>query len=98
MSFFDLTTIWLYFGWANQSLASITLWMATFYLRDKGKNYWFTLLPAGFIISVCITYIMYDKIGFNLPINISVAVGVILSLIMVIYFIIRSIHKYNISK
>ena len=98
MSFFDLTTIWLYFGWANQSLASITLWMATFYLRDKGKNYWFTLLPAGFITSVCITYIMYDKIGFNLPINISVAVGVILSLIMVIYFIIRSIHKYNISK
>jgi len=90
MSFFDLTTIWMYFGWANQCLASITLWMATFYLQKLGKNYLATLLPAGFITSVCITYIMYDKIGFHLPINVSTTVGVLVSIAMVIWFLYKT--------
>ena len=93
MSFFDLTTIWMYFGWANQCLASITLWMATFYLQNLGKNYWVTLLPAGFITSVCITYIMYDKIGFHLPIDISVAVGILFSVITIIWFLYKTNAK-----
>ena len=86
MSFFDLTTIWTYFGWANQCLASITLWMASFYLYQKGKNYLITLIPAGFITSVCITYIMYDKIGFRLPLNWSVITGAVVSVLLVIIF------------
>ena len=86
MSFFDLTTIWTYFGWANQCLASITLWMASFYLYQKGKNYLITLIPAGFITSVCITYIMYDKIGFRLPLNWSVITGAVVSALLVIIF------------
>jgi len=91
MSFFDLTTIWLYFGWANQLLATITLWMATFYLYQNKRNYWLTLLPAGFMTSVCITYIMYDKIGFHLPLNFSIIIGAILALTFVIWFALR--HK-----
>ncbi|MBQ8465675.1 MAG: carbon starvation protein A [Alphaproteobacteria bacterium] len=91
MSFFDLTTIWLYFGWANQCLATITLWMASFYLYREHKPYWLTLLPAGFMSSVCVTYIMYDKIGFRLPLNWSVLTGVTIALVLVIYFIVK--HK-----
>ena len=87
MSFFDLTTIWTYFGWANQCLATITLWMASFYLYQKGKNYLITLIPAGFITSVCITYIMYDKIGFSLPLNYSIITGTIVAVLSVCYFI-----------
>ncbi len=87
MSFFDLTTIWTYFGWANQCLATITLWMASFYLYQKGKNYFITLIPAGFITSVCVTYIMYDKIGFSLPLNYSIITGTIVAVLSVCYFI-----------
>ena len=91
MSFFDLTTIWLYFGWANQCLATITLWMATFYLYKQRKCFWLTLLPAGFMTSVCVTYIMYDKIGFRLPLDWSIIVGAIMAVIAVVWFVIK--HK-----
>lgn len=91
MSFFDLTTIWLYFGWANQCLATITLWMATFYLYKQHKCFWLTLLPAGFMTSVCVTYIMYDKIGFRLPLDWSIIVGAIMAVIAVVWFVIK--HK-----
>ena len=91
MSFFDLTTIWMYFGWANQCLATITLWMATFYLYREHKCFWLTIFPAGFMTSVCATYIMYDKIGFRLPLNWSISVGAIVAVILVAWFIIK--HK-----
>lgn len=89
MSFFNLTTIWTYFGWANQCLATITLWMATFYLYQKKKAFWITLLPAGFMTSVCLTYIMYDKIGFRLPLDISISIGVSIAIVMVCWFTLK---------
>ena len=87
LSFFDVTTIWVYFGWANQCLATITLWMATFYLYKEHKKFWLTLLPAGFMTCVCVTYIMYDKIGFRLPLNWSIITGAIIAVLCVIGFI-----------
>lgn len=91
LSFFDLTTIWVYFGWTNQLLATVTLWMATFYLYCEHKFYWLTLVPAGFMTSVCTTYIMYDKIGFNLPLDLSAIVGAIVALLLVITFVL--VHR-----
>ena len=93
MSFFDLTVIWTYFGWANQCLATITLWMATFYLKKHHRNYWLTLVPAGFITSICITYILYDKIGFRLPLDWSITVGVIIAVSLVAFFCYQSFKK-----
>jgi carbon starvation protein CstA len=89
MSFFDLTTIWVYFGWTNQMLATVTLWMASFYLYQSHKKYWLTLIPAGFMTSVCVTYIMFDKIGFNLPLDISSIVGSIVAMALVIIFVMK---------
>lgn len=87
MSFFNLTTIWLYFGWANQCLATITLWMATFYLYSERKNYLISLVPAVFITSVCISYIMADKIGFHLPLNYSVLIGIAIAFLLAGVFV-----------
>ena len=87
MSFFDLTTIWTYFGWANQSLATIALWTASFYLYQHHKSYLMTLVPAGFMTAVCTTYIMYDKIGFRLPLDLSVVGGVCVALVCVLSFV-----------
>ena len=96
MSFFDLTTIWTYFGWANQCLATITLWMATFYLRKYQKFYWLTLVPAVFMTSISTTYILYDKIGFNLSIEWSESIGIAIALIAAISFL--SAHKLKMTK
>lgn len=93
MSFFNLTTIWTYFGWANQCLATIALWMATFYLYKEKRNFLMTLLPAGFMTSVCVTYIMYDKIGFRLPLNWSVITGILVAVLLVGCFIFK--HRKN---
>lgn len=87
MSFFDLTTIWTYFGWSNQCLAMVTLWMASFYMKKHNKNFWLTLIPAGFMTSICTTYILYDKIGFNLDVAVSSYIGVIIALISVGWFL-----------
>ena len=91
LSFFNLTTIWLYFGWANQLLATTTLWMATFYLYKEKRFYWITLLPAGFMTAVCTAYILQDKIGLRLPLNVSNIIGVVAGIVFVFVFVYR--HK-----
>lgn len=87
LSFFDLTVIWTYFGWANQCLATIVLWTASFYLLRNHKFYWITLLPGGFMTAVCTTYILYDKIGFSLPITTSTYIGCAFACICLLMFI-----------
>ena len=64
----DFSSIWRYFGWANQSLSCITLWTISAYLRDRQKQYFITWLPALFMTLVCITFFFYaPECGINLP-------------------------------
>ncbi len=67
--------IWRYFGWSNQTLATIVLWAITVYLMINKKNFWVTLIPAAFMTSVVITYILSVPQGFNLSQNLSVILG-----------------------
>ncbi len=61
--------IWRYFGWANQTLSVFMFWTATVYLvrRKRGLYYLITLIPGLFMTSVCVTFILVDKIGLGLP-------------------------------
>ena len=61
--------IWRYFGWANQTLSVFMFWTATVYLvKNKGGLYYLiTLIPGLFMTSVCLTFILVDKIGLGLP-------------------------------
>ncbi|MBM4175374.1 MAG: carbon starvation protein A [Ignavibacteria bacterium] len=43
-------SIWPVFGSANQLLAALTLIAVTAWLVQKAKNYWFTAIPAGFMV------------------------------------------------
>ena len=73
--------LWRYFGWANQSLATIILWTIAVYLRCKRKKGYFliALIPALFMTVVVCSYICMEKIGFNLPLTISVLIGCLIS-------------------
>ena len=88
--------IWRYFGWANQTLACFTLWMATVWLsrNKKGAYYLITLIPAAFLSSVSITYICTSKIGFNLPDVFIPYLGAIsFAMAFVVYYWMRSVRR-----
>lgn len=87
LSFFNLTKVWTYFGWANQCMAAITLWVCSIYLAQKNKLYWISLIPANFITIVCITYIFNQKIGLNIPLPYAAISGIVLTGICDILFL-----------
>ena len=70
--------IWRYFSWSNQTLAMISLWVATAYLVQKGKYRFCSLLtsiPATFMSAVTMTYILTAKEGFGVAQYVAVPFG-----------------------
>lgn len=55
-------TMWSYFAWMNQTLAMMTLWMITVYLRRCGRNLWVGLLPALIMTYVCTSYVFVSPL------------------------------------
>ena len=64
LCFIPFNVIWRYFGWANQTLATIALWAAVKYLANRGKNFWIALIPAMFMTVVVTSYILAAPEGF----------------------------------
>ncbi len=93
LCFIPLMSIWTYFGWANQLLATSTLWICTLYLRRRNSLYILTLLPALFMTAVCTTYIAYEKIGLNLPLHMAQGIGIGVSILLLIVFLLRKSPK-----
>ena len=73
----DFAIIWRYFGWSNQTLATIVLWTAGMYLVTKAKKHWIATIPATFMTAVCTSYILIAPEGFKLSKSISYTVGII---------------------
>ncbi len=59
-------TLWQYFGWSNQALATIALWTATVYLyRRGGRAWWLTVVPAVFMTVVIISFGIVSPLAFG---------------------------------
>ena len=86
----DFNILWRYFCWANQATAAIALWIGTMYLFIKGKNYFVSLIPALFITYMVFVYILNQKIGFNLDLEISFIVGLVLTIIITLMFFFKA--------
>ena len=85
----DFNVLWLYFAWANQTLAVFTLWAATIYLAKHRKAYVITLLPALFMTSVSVSYLLFaprQEGGIGLDWFFSVTVGVAVAVLLLILF------------
>lgn len=89
LCFIPFAVIWRYFGWSNQTLATIALWAAVKYLANRGKNFWIALIPAIFMTIVVTSYIIAAPEGFvrffgemdiHLIENIAIAIGCVFSL------------------
>lgn len=83
--------IWRYFAWANQVLATVTLWAISVYLaKNKGK-YWYliTLIPALFMTMVtgCFIFVATDGgLGSVLPRPIGYSIGAIITVLGLVLF------------
>ena len=85
----DFTIIWRYFGWANQTLATIVLWAGAAYLIRRGRFHWICTVPATFMTAVCVSYICYEPtMGFNISIDIANIIGVVAAIIAFVAFMI----------
>ncbi len=87
-------TVWRYFAWVNQSIATIMLWTGAVYMLQKfeGNAFLAALIPAVFMTNVTITYIFYAPEGLQLPLTISNVVGLICAVLCLVQFW-RDRHK-----
>ena len=82
----DFSVLWRYFTWANQTTAMVMLWTAAAYLYRYNKFHWVCTIPAAFISTVCFTYLAYNKIGFGLDYQLSVYIGLGLTVLCLVLF------------
>ncbi|NCD25156.1 MAG: carbon starvation protein A [Deltaproteobacteria bacterium] len=68
----DFNVIWRYFGFANQTLATIVLWASAMYLVRHGKPHWIASVPAVFMTAVCATYLC---VAPEFPLKLATAAG-----------------------
>ena len=89
----NFNALWRYFSWSNQTLAMISLWVATAYLmKSHGKKYisLITAIPASFMTAVSVTYILIAQEGLRLSIKIGYPVGLICALAAFALYLIKS--------
>ena len=81
----SFTMIWRYFTFFNQLIAIPVLLCATVYLIKNKKNYFIALIPAIFYVFITMSFILSEKIGFNLPLKYSEIIAFVLALFTILY-------------
>jgi carbon starvation protein CstA len=82
----DFAIIWRYFGWANQTLATIVLWTAAVYLVREGRLHWIATVPATFMTAVVVSFLCFSEIGFHLPLPLATNIGIGTAVAFVVFF------------
>lgn len=83
----DFSILWRYFGWANQTLACITLWGISAFLRRSRRQCLMALLPAVFMTAMCTTFLLHAaECGINLPLLPASSVGIVVAVMLTLVF------------
>lgn len=53
-----VAAIWAIFGTANQLLAALSLIAVSFWLLNNGRRFWYTIIPAGFMLVTTISMLV----------------------------------------
>lgn len=85
----DFGTLWRYFAWCNQTLATFTLWAITCYLARHGRWFYLTLIPALFMTVVTSSYLLVAPRpeGFAMPQAFGVVAGLCCALLFLSLFL-----------
>ena len=89
----NFNVLWRYFSWSNQTLAMISLWVATAYLlktNRKKLTSLITALPATFMSAVSMTYILMAPEGFKLGAQIAYPVGAVFAAALFIVYVVAA--------
>jgi carbon starvation protein CstA len=93
----DFGVIWRYFGFANQTTAVMMLWTASAYLLRHNKLHWVATVPAMFMTTVVITFILSSTtLGFGLGIDLATTLGVV-AMLMITTYVIKSAKGKHIA-
>ena len=87
----DFNVLWRYFSWSNQTLAMISLWVATAYLlktHARRRASLLTAIPATFMSAVSMTYILMANEGFGLSARIGYPAGCVFAAALFAVYII----------
>ena len=84
----DYNSVWRYFAWVNQSVATIVLWMGAVYMSKKfeGQAFFVSLIPAIFMTLNTVAYIIQAPEGFQLSAIIANVAGLILAAVCTLQF------------
>ena len=100
----DFNVLWRYFSWSNQTLAMVSLWVATSYLLKTNKNKLsslLTALPASFMSAVSLTYILLADEGFRLSKTIAYPCGAVFAAVLLgiyLYFLLKHKNVNEVNK
>jgi len=97
----DFNILWRYFSWSNQTLAMISLWVATSYLLKVKKNRWtslITAIPAAFMTAVSVTYILVAGEGLKLSYQIGYPIGLGAAVLLFVIYMVLTLRRHDISK
>ncbi len=92
----SFSLIWRYFTFFNQLIAIPTLCCASVFLALKKKNYFITLIPALFYVFITMSFILSEKIGFNLPLKYAEIIGFVITILTLIYLMKLVKNKNNV--
>lgn len=85
----DFSVIWRYFGWANQTLACLTLWCISLYLRNRNRMFWISLPPALLMTTVCVCYLLHSaECGIGLSVQLATTLGLSVSAFLLVLFLV----------
>ena len=96
----DFNVLWRYFSWSNQTLAMISLWIATDYLQKEAAPRYaslLTALPAAFMSAVTATYILMAEEGFRLSPVLSYHLGIGFGYVLFSLYLVQ-LHKRKSEK
>ncbi|MDO4435517.1 MAG: carbon starvation protein A [Cardiobacteriaceae bacterium] len=76
----DFGVLWRYFNWANQTTATVMLWVAGAYLYTHRKLHWICTIPALLMTQVTIMFLSFNaQMGFGLSWTASFIIGALVS-------------------
>lgn len=97
--------IWRYFAWANQVLATVTLWAITVYFAQNKKRPWFvvTIIPALFMTMVTGCFLFVAKaadggFGSFIPRSVGYGIGAAITVAALTAFIIWKVKAARRNK
>jgi carbon starvation protein CstA len=83
----DFSIIWRFFGWSNQTLATLVLWSAAAYAVRVGIFHWILTIPAFFMTATISAYIMGAPEGLALNWFLATVIGIFAALGVLIWFL-----------